>query len=196
LTIPTGVTEFRQDVVLNAGRSSKVAFRGPGDTQLNGIVVLSDPPGIRTDHLDRDGTLQVRPRQYVQAVCPSQKLAGRFQLVGNERTPVTLKLESWCSVTGQVLDSDGKPVPNALLWFDSEKSAGKDDEPTGFWYKGTSVRTDKNGRFWIEGLIPGAPYSMLVWAKGKPGQELRFRADWKPGETKDLGKIKTPKMSK
>jgi RNA polymerase sigma factor (sigma-70 family) len=196
LDVPLDAVQVTKNVVLNAGRSAKVEFRGPDGERLNGHVVLADTPGNRAERLDRDGSLLMRPRQFVQVVCPDQKLAGRFQLVGNEKLPVSVSLESWRTATGRILDAGGKPIEGAALVFDTECSLIAGEEPAGFWYKGTPIRTDKDGRFQIEGLVPGAKYSAFVWAKDLPGQELKFGVDWKRGETKDLGDIKTREPNK
>jgi hypothetical protein len=192
LDIPTDTNNATRDFLLVPGRSAMVEFQTPNGERLGGAVIVSDPPTSESHR----GIVHLRPRKFVQAVSPDQRLAGRFQLRGDEKGIVKVKLEPWRTATGQVADSDGRPIANAVLMFESENSSKSSDEPIGFWYKGTPIRTDKEGRFRIDGLVPNASYSLLIWAEDQPGQRLEFRADWKAGETKDLGTIKTREPSK
>jgi RNA polymerase sigma factor (sigma-70 family) len=180
----TGVTV---DLALKPGRSQTVFLHGPEGHELWGAIVTADLDGPRTEKLGRGGSLMVRPQQYVQVVCPDRKLAGRFLRL-TDRFWEPLTLQPWAEVTGRVLTADGKPVPDAILTISGD-APGK-DEPPGFWYKGEPVRTDKDGEYRIAGLIPGASYRVLVWAKGRPGQELRVRTDAKPGTVENLGDLK------
>jgi hypothetical protein len=93
---------------------------------------------------------------------------------------------------GRVVDEDGKPVAETALSFASVQNS-RPDEVTGFWHKDQAIRTDKAGRFEVQGLVPGSPYALVMGtAKGQQALLLEIRADWKAGETKDLGDLKRP----
>ncbi|HKB04433.1 MAG TPA: sigma-70 family RNA polymerase sigma factor [Gemmataceae bacterium] len=193
LDVPADATEVKLEFPITPGRSAEVAVRGPGGEQLRGVVITAEPNGPRSEKLGADGNFWVRPRQFIQAVCPASKLAGRLQVMGTEKGPVTLTLEPWRTATGRVLDAAGKPVAGAVLSFGSGETRPEESEPEGFWHSGQPVCTDKNGVFRIEGLVPGSSYTMLIWAKGRPGQALTFRADWNADEVKELGDLKPPR---
>jgi RNA polymerase sigma factor (sigma-70 family) len=188
LDVPADATEVKLDFPLTPGRITKVAFRGPEGEPLRGVIVTADLDGPRSEKLEPDGTLMVRPRQFVQAVCPDLRLAGRLRLTGTEQGPVTLKLQPWVEASGRIVAADCRPAAGAVLSIVGD--AAGEDEPEGFWYKGEAVRTDTNGTYRIAGLVPGASYRVLVWAKGRPGQELRIRAEGKLGAVLDLGDLK------
>jgi hypothetical protein len=190
LNVPADATEVKLEFPITPGRSAKVAVRGPDGQPLRGVLATAENDGPRSEKLGSEGELMVRPRQYLQAVCPERRLAGRLQLMGNEQGPVTLTLEPWRTATGRILDAGGKPVAGAVLSFGGGEPGPADGEPEGFWHAGQPVRTDEKGVYRLEGLVPGAPYTILVWAKGRPGQSIQFRADWKAGEVKDLGDLK------
>jgi RNA polymerase sigma factor (sigma-70 family) len=137
-----------------------------------------------------------------------RKLAGSVVVRGDEAGPVTVKLVPWGTVSGRLLDVEGKPIKNATLWF-TEIPVRQPGRPratdTGLHVVNRSAykprpdpRTDEQGRFRVEGLIPGLKYSLaLVDEKGATRLErvkwegLAFRdLVWKPGETKDLGDVK------
>ena len=52
------------------------------------------------------------------------------------------------------------------------------------------IKTDKDGRFRVSGLVPGLKYSLNVWKDGaiigQPAKDVIIKA----GETRDLGDIK------
>jgi hypothetical protein len=54
-------------------------------------------------------------------------------------------------------------------------------------------RTDKDGKFHAEGLVPGLKYTLRVWDKGVTGGPLFENLRVKAGETKDVGDVREKK---
>jgi hypothetical protein len=54
---------------------------------------------------------------------------------------------------------------------------------------GISLQTDKEGRFRVAGLAPGAKYTLHVVQNGQPGAEVFAGLALKAAETRDLGDI-------
>ena len=194
LNIADDAKEARQDVLLTPGKGVTVTIVGPDGEKLKGIVATTDIYGARPQRLGDDNTLTVRgvstgKPKMVQAVCPEKKLAGKVRVSSDDKT-VTLKLEPWLGMRGRVVDEDGNPVPNAEFSFVGVRVSPADDDTTGFWYKGQSVRADNAGRFEIDGFVPGMTYSIAVKANKEKDRLLLFRADWKAGELKDMGDLK------
>src|SRR5262249_19862841 len=148
-----------------------------------------------------------RPR-LLGFVHPGKKLAGSVVVRGDEEGPITVRLAPWAAVSGRLLDAEGKPVKNATLWF-TEVPVGKPGRPRATdagihvvdrsaYKPSPDPRTDEQGRFRVEGLIPGLRYNLaLVDAKGATRLEqvkwegLAFRdLVLKPAQTKDLGDVK------
>jgi hypothetical protein len=50
-----------------------------------------------------------------------------------------------------------------------------------------NYKTDKDGRFRIEGVAPGVKYNVMTNLPGNP--QVVFDASAEPGETKDLGNL-------
>jgi hypothetical protein len=122
---------------------------------------------------------------------------GKAQLVkGDEKGPVTFRLEPYGALTGRILDAEGKPC--AGLKVTSQASLERaDDKENSIELRlgilelpGTASTTDKDGRFRIEGLVPGLKYVLNV-REGKenvPGYSREeFTAE--SGRTRDLGNL-------
>jgi hypothetical protein len=162
---------------------------------------------LRTDEFTALGLDPARPR-LLGFVHPGKKLAGSVVVRGDEEGPVTVRLAPWATVSGRLLDADGRPVKNATLWFTEvpvlergqarATDAGLHVVDRSAYKPSPDPRTDEQGRFRVEGLIPGLRYNLaLVDEKGATRLEqvkwegLAFRdLVLKPGETKDLGDVK------
>jgi RNA polymerase sigma factor (sigma-70 family) len=132
-----------------------------------------------------------RPRQ-LMFLHPGRKLAGMLALRGDEKEPIAVRLVPTGALTGRVLDQDGKPVVGALVRFSYEGRAGDElyrhqkppREP---------ARTDADGRFRLDGLVPDAKFGLGI-SKGKTflaGEPRLGLRQVKSGATLDLGEFRT-----
>jgi hypothetical protein len=113
-----------------------------------------------------------------------------------------------------LLDADGKPIKNATLRF-TEVPPGKIGQPHALdvglhvienvaWKPSTQPRTDEEGRFTIQALVPGLKYNLAL--EDERGAIELEQIKWKglvfsklvlqPGETKDLGDVKLQQFPK
>jgi hypothetical protein len=101
-------------------------------------------------------------------------------LRGEAPGPLVVKLQPCGSASGRVVDQNGQPVAGLRLGVFGELSHTS-------IITGRPVTTDKEGRFRVEGLVPGRNYSV-----SEPGglPRVHARAVVGPGEHKDLGEIK------
>jgi hypothetical protein len=126
-----------------------------------------------------------------------EKLAGPLVVRGDEKWPVTVKLEPAAALTGQFVTHDGKPLADLeLSSLTYEGILGltdsKDPQLTlGAFPRG--FRTDRDGKLRIDGLAPGLKYRVallkgpsVLMADGDAATGVIV----KTGETKDLGVIK------
>jgi hypothetical protein len=119
-----------------------------------------------------------------------RKLAGTLTLRGDEKEPMVVRLKPTGELTGRVLDSDGQPIIGAdinLSWSDQ----------TGFElyrvaHHRPTVRTGKDGRFRIEGVLPEVKFTLgIVQGRAYFVGEPRIGAKQvKPAETLDLGDLR------
>ena len=113
-----------------------------------------------------------------------KKLGKVLQVHGNEKGPLTVKLEPLGTVTGRMVDEAGRPMAGLNVRVRQAHSAF--DRET---------KTDREGKFRIEGLLPRTK-SLLAIAHGDPWERrstIVYFEDGlsvKSGATKDLGDLK------
>ena len=124
-------------------------------------------------------------------IAQDDDLAGAFLIVnGHEPDPIRVTLQATATVTGRLIDEQGKPRPNIPIVVKQMFRTFSCDRFS------VQPPTGPDGRFRIRGLVPGVAYSVeaveldntthqnrfLGWI-GKP--EQRF----KTGETQDWGDV-------
>jgi hypothetical protein len=107
-------------------------------------------------------------------------------------------LEPAGAFTGRLVGPDGRPLADlevVPLFADPPAQPGgtKDDLLDGSFPRG--VRSDKDGRFRIEGLAPGLKYPLgFIQGSYLVSPEVGQRPTITPGETRDLGEIRVKPM--
>jgi RNA polymerase sigma factor (sigma-70 family) len=115
-----------------------------------------------------------------------EKLTAVVVARGDERGPLTVRLQPAATVTGRLLDEDGHPLRGIRI---NDRYAKGQFGP-GTPFPRLEVSLGEDGRFRIEGLIPGVAYDLGA------SQGLSFLGDFaaglklQPGETRDLGDVK------
>jgi Carboxypeptidase regulatory-like domain len=113
-------------------------------------------------------------------------LLGTAVVAAGSAKPVEFKLEPWATLTGRLLDAEGKPVARASVYAPSGKGA---DGRTVDTVRIATFYTNAEGRFRIDGLLPGVAYDLSFrerQPKGRGGPVVKA-VSLKPGETQDLG---------
>ena len=110
----------------------------------------------------------------------AKRLVGELVLRGDETRPQTVTLQPWGVLTGRVVDAEGEPAAEGDILSVADRH-------------GTDQKIGRDGRFRIEGLIPGKPYDLQLLSRERILRGFLAR-DVKlgPGETRDLGDV-TPK---
>ncbi len=85
-------------------------------------------------------------------------------------------MQPWSAVHGRLLDAEGNPVRNARVYGNTMPE---------------DCRTDDQGRFRVEGLVPGDRYD-LTYGKDNPSMSGSLLKGFvgKPGEVRDLGDVR------
>jgi RNA polymerase sigma factor (sigma-70 family) len=135
--------------------------------------------------------LTARESRKLMFIHEGLRLAGSRVVRGDEQGPITVKLEPWATVTGRLITADG--VPRADVELVSWRGP-KPDMTLGIPPQ-QSYRPDKDGRFRIEGLVPGMRYGMSASVGIMSVGELFRDLVLKPGETKDLGDVQARSRS-
>jgi RNA polymerase sigma factor (sigma-70 family) len=206
-----GADALRVQFALDAEHIVKGKLTGPDGKPLGGALAAglrhdwytdTEAP-LTSDEFTALGLDPAHPRLLCFAQ-PQRKLAGSVVLRGDEKEPVVVKLEPWATISGRLLTADGKPVQKATLWFTQVPSlkpgvsrptdAGIHVVYRSGYQPNSDPRTDDQGRFRVEGLVPSLKYSLAL-----PDRDVARQQKWKgivfrnlilqPGETKDLGSI-------
>ena len=117
---------------------------------------------------------EVRP---LVAFHEALKLAGSVEVHAAKTDTVELKLVPWSGLAGRLVDEHGEPRTKVHIVYDE-----RFDNP---------VVTDHQGRFRIDGLVPGKPAKVWVspttgYMSGTVARDLVL----KPGEIRDLGDVR------
>jgi RNA polymerase sigma factor (sigma-70 family) len=186
------------DLQLDPGHTVTIAAVDPkgkpiGQTQVQG---LNDPvyggvePALSPSTFEVQGLDPSRPRR-VTIAHAGRKLIGSVYLKGDETSPLAVRLQPWGTITGRLVDDEGKPRAGVVssAFFLNRKGPdlgllpGTTPGPGG-------IPVGRDGRFRIEGLVPGLKYSATVGVDMRIVGALFNEVTVTSGEVKDLGDLK------
>jgi len=192
-----GTRELALDLQVDPGRTVSGTVVGPDDQPVRGGVeirtldVFQGPqqPPMNAPTFVVKGLPSGRYR--LDFIHGGRKLAGSLALTGGEKEDLTVKLQPWGTVVGRVVDEDGKPRTDVQIF--STIRERPDPERGDLRVKPT---VDAEGRFRIEGLVPGVKYDALGHSPSKADGPILQGVQVGPGEVKDLGDVKLPAWKK
>ncbi len=192
LRIPADAKAFTADLTVDPGVQRTVKIVGPDDKPVDGAWVLNVRPfggygtvrsgaEVQVEALDPD-----RPRR-IFAQHDDRKLAGFLILDGKDTGPAVLKLQPTATVTGRILDAEGRPLKDVRIrpvWDNSELGLllrGRDA------YLTAPTLTGADGRF-TRPNVPAGVWEFAAQKKGNRtlGPTTGPRLLW-PGKVLDLG---------
>jgi protocatechuate 3,4-dioxygenase beta subunit len=130
------------------------------------------------------GLTPTKPRN-LMFVHEGLRLAGSCVVRGDERGPITVKLQPWATITGRLITADGLPRADVNFYF---RTGFEPDMGLGIPPKHSSY-PDKDGKFRVEGLVPGLRYTMSASIGPMWVGDVFCDLVLKPGKTKDLGDV-------
>jgi RNA polymerase sigma factor (sigma-70 family) len=131
---------------------------------------------------------------------------GKVVRIPTGKKPLTVTLDPMGVVAGRLIEEDGKPITGARVRAEPPRRFNAyerlpDELMNGHREKlQVVVKTDAEGRFRVQGLVPGLPYDFL-WSDGEVRRGVRLYAIREnvtvgPGKTKDLGDVKAQPASR
>jgi hypothetical protein len=185
------------EAVLRRDRKREVRVLAPDGEPLAGVVAEGEgaeatrTPGIVTV----SGLVPLRPKRFTFRH-DDRKLVGSLVARGDEAEPYTVTLQPWGTITGRLVDAQGKPRPRVDL-MTSDWQEALTDPARGVIMFGQ--KTDADGRFRYDRLVPGQEYSADAVGdqalKGGFGVVID-RVVLKPGETRDLGDVQSREIKR
>jgi len=177
-----GAESIARDVALEPARRLRGMVRGPDGKPLTGTTAFGltrhnfASTTLETAEFEAVG-LNVRRPRVILFTHNENKLGFALTIRGNEPEPLVVQLKSLGAAVGRLLDKDGEPVRDTALNLFRERLIGPG---------GCSTKTDRDGRFRVEGLVCGQRYMLSSDGKALKTVDLSIE----PGETKDLGDVK------
>jgi RNA polymerase sigma factor (sigma-70 family) len=181
-----GTGSLTRDLLLETGRSLAVTVLGQDGKPSTNLVAAGlkeltgweeVPPG--TSNVEVVGLAPGHSRTVGFRDNP-KRLVGELVLRGDETRPQTVTLQPWGVLTGRIVDADGQPAADGILCSVVDQH-------------GTDEKIGPDGRFRIDGLIPGKLYDLDLLSRERILRgSLAVAVKLGPGETRDLGDV-TPK---
>jgi protocatechuate 3,4-dioxygenase beta subunit len=127
------------------------------------------------------------PRQ-IALLHVERKLAALVTIRGDEKDPPTVQLAPTATVTGRLLDDGGKPIVGADIRLRYVEDAARSVAMGSGRLK---IQSDNEGRFRVEGVIPGARFNLTYIKAGEGLAEVKQteRGPFKSDEKADLGDL-------
>jgi hypothetical protein len=189
------------DIVVTRGRTQHVKVVGPDGKPVAATRLFSN--------LIRDVSGEVSSGAEFTFVHPEpgkdeailivnqDETAGTLLAVkGDEPDPISITLQLAGTVTGRLVDEEGRPRPNVPF------VVMQDLKTTRFERFSVQPPTDTDGRFRIRGLIPSVFYNVNAIKNNSPNYSDRFlgsigKRRWtvKPGESQDWGDVQVNKFA-
>jgi protocatechuate 3,4-dioxygenase beta subunit/predicted DNA-binding protein (UPF0251 family) len=191
-----GVDSLKQDVTLDPGSRIKYTGTvvGPDGQPLAGARTLGLDGKVFWHHkgmkaAEFEGSfVPGEPRNPpVLFQHPGKGLVGVAEAPKGKSGSITVRMEPGATVTGRLVGADGRPRRGVELrvTFHPWKGSGA-NWASWFDYSPERIKTDQEGRFRIEALLPGYEFR-LYDDRG----ELPFGGDGlRSAETKDLGDVR------
>lgn len=184
---------FTQNLTLNPGWSFQGTVLGPDGKPLAGAWGIgldswNGPWKARETLKTAEFTVRRfnprRPRD-ILFQHPTTRLVGASTLPKAKGDAITARLQPGATITGRLVDEEGRPRAGFALRLSVRPKAGPD------WllryFPPEQIKTDRDGKFRVESLLPGYEFRLSNDTDGI--DELSF--DGPPsGQTKDLGEVR------
>jgi len=187
------------DIVVTPGRTQHVQIIGPDGRPVVGTRVFGHLRGSLGGEVASGAEFTfVHPKPGTDEpilVVQQDEVAGAFLLIqGDESDPIRITLQHTGTITGRLVDEEGKPRPAVPFVVMQDLKA------TRFERFSDQPKTGPDGRFRIKGLVPGISYTVEAIKNNTTNYSDRFlghihKSHWtvKPGETEDWGDVQVKK---
>ncbi|QDV39200.1 sigma-70 family RNA polymerase sigma factor [Tautonia plasticadhaerens] len=188
--VASGADAITRDIAFRRGGSVSITAVAPDGEPLDGVryEIMTDrrfvaPGEVESGSLVIDN-LQPGHRRHLILWHPGRGLVGSLLLSGDEHGAMTLGLGPWGVVAGRLVDEDDRLRRGVHL-----RIIGGEFDP-GRGFSTEEFHPDADGRFRIEGLVPGLRYDTYAVHEGRGPLGTAFEdVVVGPGEVKEVGDV-------
>jgi RNA polymerase sigma factor (sigma-70 family) len=189
------------EIGFDPGRSLRGKVVGPDGKPLAGALVLGiqatnefRPTRLRDDSFTVFALAPGQPRE-LYFVHEGKKLVGMLTMKPADREAV-VRMKPWATITGRVLTADGKPAAGAEITFQLVDRLADERVRQKLYHdrSRSSLRTDSQGRFRLEGMFPELEVAVYATTPGLRTSRGSEPVIPKAGETVDVGDLKLPSL--
>jgi hypothetical protein len=199
VNVPENTGVFSCELRLKKGKSRVVMVVGPdgepeADLEASGLANQIENPISKIEN-NYFNVINLFPGESREVVARSVKkrLMGRAVVAEKDAGPITLKLARWANLTGRLVDVQGKPLVSGVR-IQLEDYKLPIHTVNGRNYDKQEFLIDPDGKFHIEGLVPGAKYRLQVVEGGyRLLGDITKDFTLEPGESRDIGDVKVMK---
>jgi hypothetical protein len=121
------------------------------------VLAITDEQGRAqlTDSLDRPTELY----PWYEVRSENRELAGYFLYPRKDRTNATWFVKQVSTLTGELRTPEGNPAVGVTIYLERTTKAPEKNDIT---YSERRIKTDAQGRFKIDDLVPGMEYCIVV----------------------------------
>jgi hypothetical protein len=188
-----GAESLKCDMALDPGKSRSGVVDGPDGKRLAGCVALNLCPHTMSFNIvklssNEFDAIALEPNQSRPLFFrhDEKKLAAVVMAKGDETGPLRVRLQPAGTVTGRLVDDDG-PLRSGIV---INVNYGKSQFGDRYYWSYLNPTIGADGRFRIEGLIPGVTYELFTRMGNTILGEFASGLKLQPGETRDLGNVR------
>ena len=138
--------------------------------------------------------LPARGNVWIVAVHPSRPLFAATEADPDSGFEVEMTLGALGAAVGSTVDGEGRPVSGCKVWVTPPDQGWKIrsrklTQRLGPHGDSSETITDDEGRWSVDGLVPGADYDVVVWPPGGRGGTVHATFTAQPDETVDVGPV-------
>jgi beta-lactamase regulating signal transducer with metallopeptidase domain len=189
-----GDRSIAADMQFERGRTVKGTLKGPDGEPVSGTLMMG-----AEDHFQAWGHQPLPSAEFeVHSLGPDakrgllfyhegKKLAAAYVVKPGENGPLSVRLEPCGTLSGRLTENG---VPSAETQMTCDRPYEMNDARYEHGSLPGAIKTDKDGRFQVVGLVPGLKYSLRVWKGNRIVGEAVKNVVVKTGEIKDVGDVK------
>ncbi len=195
---PAGKTLAIPDITLTPGRTQHIKITAADGRSLAMARILCLQAGSLAGETIKGSEwtfIHANPGKAESLIIShaDRSLGATVDLKGDEPDPIQVVLQPCGTVTGRLVDEDGKPRPDVRLavnqrYMSRGSSTGSE--------RMDGIKTGPDGRFGVKNLVPGLTYNLEVIKPNEKNYSFRaegslYKNHWtvKPGETIDWGDV-------